>query len=53
MNENRSNRQSYGWSFVLGLWIFGSASFFFLRFSFAFYYANQSAVDGVLARWFP
>jgi len=32
------------------LWIFGGMTFFFLRFSFVFYRANQSAIDKLLER---
>jgi len=30
---------------ALAAWIAGTATFFFLRFSFAFYYANEAAIE--------
>jgi hypothetical protein len=36
---------------IAGLWIFGGMGFFFLRFSVIFYYANKSAIDPLLSRW--
>lgn len=35
---------------LAALWIFGGMLFFFMRFSFAFYSANQSAIDRLLER---
>lgn len=33
---------------VFGIWIFGVSSFYFIRFTFEFYYANQAAMDGLI-----
>ena len=35
---------------LVGLWLFGGMTFFFLRFSFVFYRANQPAIDKLLER---
>lgn len=33
---------------AFGIWVFGASTFYFIRFSFAFYYANQAAMDGLI-----
>ena len=38
---------------ALSLWIFGVSAAYFIRFSFEFYSANQSALDTLLQRIAP
>ncbi len=33
---------------LLGIWIFGGSVFFFVRFGFEFYYANQASIDALV-----
>ncbi|HPO15678.1 MAG TPA: hypothetical protein PLI09_19710 [Candidatus Hydrogenedentes bacterium] len=37
---------------LLGVWIFGVALAFFIRFSFVFYHENQEAIRALLKTWF-
>jgi len=42
MSENSWIHRAAWW--LLGLWMFSAALFFFVRFSFEFYRANQEAI---------
>lgn len=33
---------------LLGLWIFGGAVFYFVRFTFEFYYANRESIEALV-----
>lgn len=38
---------------VMGMWIFGVSTAYFIRFSFEFYYANKAGVDALLQKIAP